>query len=88
MKHVLSREEFEAAVITSPRDVVQQAETMQADLVITEIVMPELDRVALMRELKSRFDRVKVIAISGGGDPVSQRQTQCSCHKRFLRDCG
>ena len=37
-----------------------------ADLIITDIVMPEMDGLELMLELTRNFLNVKVIAISGG----------------------
>lgn len=37
------------------------------DLLITDIVMPELDGIGLIREIRKRFPGLHVIAISGGG---------------------
>jgi len=37
-----------------------------ADLIITDIVMPEMDGLEMMLELTRNFFNVKVIAISGG----------------------
>ncbi len=38
-----------------------------ADLVITDIFMPEADGIETIHRLKKDFPRVKVIAMSGGG---------------------
>lgn len=38
----------------------------EADLIITDIVMPEMDGLEMMLELTRNFFNVKVIAISGG----------------------
>ena len=38
-----------------------------ADLVITDIFMPEPDGIETIHELKKDFPRLKVIAMSGGG---------------------
>lgn len=37
------------------------------DLVITDLVMPEMDGVKLIKHIKERYPNVKVIAMSGGG---------------------
>lgn len=45
----------------------KQFKLAPADLVITDIFMPEKDGLEVIRELKSGFPDVKIIAISGGG---------------------
>ena len=37
------------------------------DLVITDIIMPEREGIEIIRELKSDFSEVKIIAVTGGG---------------------
>jgi CheY-like chemotaxis protein len=41
-------------------------ETSAYDLVITDIVMPEMDGLEVIRALSQKTPRIKVIAISGG----------------------
>ena len=38
-----------------------------ADVLITDIFMPEPDGLELIQQFKSRFPGIKVVAISGGG---------------------
>ena len=45
----------------------KQFKLAPADLVIADIFMPEKDGLEVIRELKSDFPDVKIIAISGGG---------------------
>ena len=37
------------------------------DLIITDLIMPKKGGLGLIRELRSEFPEVKIIAISGGG---------------------
>ena len=38
------------------------------DLVITDILMPEVDGLEIIRSLKREFPHLKIIAMSGGGE--------------------
>jgi CheY-like chemotaxis protein len=49
------------------RDAVKLLEEVQPDLLITDIVMPELEGIGVLREAKRRAPGLRVIAISGGG---------------------
>lgn len=37
------------------------------DLVITDLLMPDVDGVAVIREVRKEFPEIKIIALSGGG---------------------
>lgn len=70
-RHML-RQAFERAgyeVLEAPdgRVGVQVYRTMPADIVITDILMPEQEGLETIRELQRDFPSVKIIAISGGG---------------------
>lgn len=53
------------------------------DVVITDVLMPEMDGITLSRHITADFPRVKVIAISGGGSNVPAREKIQEC-----RDAG
>ena len=37
------------------------------DLIVTDIVMPEVDGLELLTEVRKRYPDIKIIAVSGGG---------------------
>lgn len=40
------------------------------DLVITDIIMPEIEGLELMRHIRERHPNSKIMAVSGGGGPL------------------
>jgi two-component system, cell cycle response regulator CpdR len=52
------------------------------DVVVTDIIMPKVNGLELIRELRSRHPRTRVIAISGGGSfgPLSLKPEAISTH--------
>jgi CheY-like chemotaxis protein len=49
------------------KEALAQLGTQSVDLIITDLWMPNLDGVELLKHLRATNARVKVIAISGGG---------------------
>jgi CheY-like chemotaxis protein len=37
------------------------------DIVITDIVMPRMDGLEMVRQLRAKFPEIKIVAVSGGG---------------------
>ena len=55
-------------------DGLQKAQAAQYDLIITDILMPELDGTELIMQLRAAGNQVPILAISAGGDGVSATQ--------------
>lgn len=51
------------------------------DLVITDLLMPDVDGVGVIRELRKEFPHVKIIALSGGGMTMSAATALEVAHK-------
>ncbi len=58
-----------------------------ADLVITDLIMPEKEGIETIRELRRDFSDVKIIAISGGGaigpETYLQMAKRMGAHRTF-----
>lgn len=67
LKIVLERAGFEAQVAKDGQRALDLQGERPADVLITDIFMPERDGIELIQEFKSRFWQVKIIAMSGGG---------------------
>ncbi len=66
LESLLGRNGFEVESATNGEEGVQLFRANPADLVITDIVMPEKDGIETITDLKRTHPEVKVIAISGG----------------------
>lgn len=67
IKQILEKAGHEVDVASNGKHGLERQEANPADIVVTDIIMPEMDGVETTIELRSRFPQTKIIAISGGG---------------------
>ncbi|PIE02885.1 MAG: response regulator [Acidobacteria bacterium] len=67
LKIFLSNEPFEVAAVENGSAGIAYFRENGADMVITDIIMPEKDGIETLREIRKVNKNIKVIAISGGG---------------------
>ena len=67
LESVLSRAGYQCESACDGKEGVEIFLADPADLVITDIIMPEKDGIETIMELKRSNNTLKVIAISGGG---------------------
>ena len=67
VKIVLERAGFETQVAADGQRALDLQRAHPADVLITDIFMPERDGIELIHQFKSAFPQVKIIAMSGGG---------------------
>jgi len=67
VKLVLERAGFDVQVAADGQRALDLQREHPADVLITDIFMPESDGIELIARFKSGFPQVKIIAMSGGG---------------------
>ena len=70
---MLTRAGHRVVEAANGRDGVLLQQRCPAELVVTDILMPEMDGIKLIRELRNLSPRPKIIAISGGGFAESEK---------------
>jgi DNA-binding response OmpR family regulator len=63
----LTQSGYEVVQAEHGRQALQVMELRPADLVITDMIMPEMDGVETIVALRREYPKVKIIAMSGGG---------------------
>jgi len=67
LRQALERAGYEVVDAPDGRAGIALQRTMPADVIITDILMPEQEGLETIRELRRDFPTTKIIAISGGG---------------------
>jgi len=67
LERILSRAGYEVASAANGKEGVDLFNATPADLVITDIIMPEKDGIETIMDLRRRNPDLKLVAISGGG---------------------
>jgi len=67
LKRMLEKAGYDVDIAVNGEEGLALFKKFPADLIITDIVMPEKEGLETIRELKKEYPNVKIIAISGGG---------------------
>ncbi|MBW2615125.1 MAG: response regulator [Deltaproteobacteria bacterium] len=67
LRQILERAGYEVMEASDGREGINLYRERQADLIITDIVMPKKDGLETITDLRIEFPGSKIIAISGGG---------------------
>ena len=68
VKEVLVRAGYEVDTAGDGNEGLEKLRDVGADLVITDVIMPGIDGVAVMHQVRTEFQGVPVVVISGGGN--------------------
>jgi YesN/AraC family two-component response regulator len=67
LKLMLERDGYEVAEAPDGIEGIRVYRQKPADLIITDLIMPNKDGIGMIIDLKKEFPQVKIIAMSGGG---------------------
>ena len=67
LRLMLERVGYEIAEAPDGIEGIRQYRENPADLIITDLIMPNKDGIGMIIDLKKEFHKVKIIAMSGGG---------------------
>lgn len=82
IRRVLERAGYAVTVVNDAAAGLAAAAAQEPDIVITDVIMPQVNGIELIRTLGERHPRVRVIAISGGGSfgPLAYKPDAISTH--------
>ena len=67
---MLEGDAFQCITLTSGEDLAGHLQRNSFDLVITDILMPDVEGIEIIRELRHDFPEIPIIAMSGGGHSI------------------
>jgi DNA-binding response OmpR family regulator len=67
LRVILKKEGYEVSLAADGREAIRCFRRNPADLIITDIIMPEQEGLKTILDLRKQYKDVKIIAISGGG---------------------
>lgn len=67
LKEIIEHEGYDVTITNSPIDALKMHNLNPFDLIITDIIMPEMDGLEVIQYIKATHPKTRIIAISGGG---------------------
>jgi len=76
IKDILEQEQYEISIAKTGREGLKQFDTVNPSLVITDIIMPDMEGIELIKSIRKKNKHIPIIAMSG--DILGQRFLQAS----------
>jgi len=75
LQMVLESAGYEVRIASNGNEAIELQRREPADVIITDIIMPEKDGVSTIKEIRQEYPGIRIIAISGGGsiDPETYK---------------
>jgi DNA-binding response OmpR family regulator len=82
IRRVLERAGFVVDVTNSADGALEALDRHQPDIVVTDVIMPKIHGLDLIKILRGQYPRVRIVAISGGGSfgPLAYKPDAISTH--------
>ena len=80
LKKMLEKAGYEVDMASNGQQGMELFEKDNADLVITDIIMPDKEGLEIILEMKKQRPDLKIIAISGGGRISPESYLECATH--------
>jgi CheY-like chemotaxis protein len=82
VRRVLERAGYAVTLANNATEGLEAVAQQPPDVVITDIIMPKVHGVELIKTLRERYPRIRIIAISGGGSfgPLAYKPEAISTH--------
>ena len=80
LKKMLEKAGYEVDLASNGREGMALFEKASADLVITDIIMPDKEGLELILDMKKQRPALKIIAMSGGGRISPESYLECAKH--------
>jgi len=68
LRRVLERAGFDVTTCSGGEEGLETFRNAPADVVITDIIMPKMNGIAIMQSIRAHRPQTRIIAISGGGN--------------------
>lgn len=68
LKEIIEIDGYEVSVATNGREALNMQEKTPFDIIITDIIMPEVDGLEVIYQVSKKYPSTKIIAITGGGN--------------------
>lgn len=67
LKELVEAEGYTTQICSNGKDALEMQANEPFDIIITDIIMPEIDGLEFIFQIKSKYPLTKIIAVTGGG---------------------
>ena len=71
LKQMLEREDYQVTCASNGQEALDLLPQVKAEVVITDLIMPDKEGIELIRELKMSYPDLPIIAMSGGNPRIN-----------------